>query len=121
MDAKEYIREKIRMFDSLRDNSIYRGKNSCGGVECDDCPMLGASRKCINAVEESVDIVEKWSKEHPIKTILADFLEKHPNAPLDNNGVPRLCPKHLGYEGEYADCHGLHCVECWNRPLEEVE
>ena len=120
MDAKEYMREKTRMFDSLR-YGLIRGVSNCQSVPCSQCPLMRESG-CANHTEEGVDIVEKWSKEHPIKTILTDFLEKYPNATLKEDGIPRFCPHHLGYgkDGE-AHCRNLSCVDCWNRPLYEVE
>lgn len=117
MDAKEYIREKIRMFDSLRDSHNSELRN-CYGVSCSRCHLNRGN--CIDNTEESVDIVEKWSKEHPIKTRLTDFLEKHPNAPTYENGCPEVCCAYIGYERK-PDCIGSNCVDCWNRPLEEVE
>lgn len=122
MDAKEYLKELVRMFDSLREDR-YKGEPSCTGVACEKCPFYKSKIiGCREFFPESVDIVEKWSKEHPAKTMLTDFLEKYPNARLDGNGVPRFCPKDLGYEKDgKAHCRNLHCVDCWNRPLEEVE
>lgn len=117
MEAKKYIREKIRMFDSLRDNSIYRGKHSCDGVPCSDCPMLDASRKCIDGTKESVDIVEKWSKEHPVKTIMDDFLEKYPKVKMDKDGTPVVCAEDLGYKINCFD-NRRDCIKCWDTPME---
>lgn len=67
----------------------------------------------------SEDITEMLQKEHPPKTMLQDFLEKYPNAPLNINGdYPECCPFMLGYKkGDCIKPRGT-CVECWNRPVE---
>ena len=122
MDAVKYFNEKRRMLNSL-------GKNGpgCVGVLCGDCPFSsfdnGMNISCaeieIDYPEEAVAIVEKWSQEHPQKTILQDFLEKYPKAILNNDGTPKeVCPDTLGYEEEQDRCDGK-CVACWNRLLEE--
>lgn len=67
---------------------------------------------------EAIAIVQKWSDEHPVKTILDDFLEKYPKAPVHKNGLPGICPWMIGH-GE-TDCVKVSCEKCWNRPLEEV-
>lgn len=76
--------------------------------------------------EKAISIVEKWSKEHPRKTILQDFLEKYPKAELRYNKFPEICPYSLGYaknsqcvlDMEEQFC-SEECEECWNRPLKE--
>lgn len=117
MDAIKYFEEKKRMLDSLG-----RKSRICSGVNCSDCPFYAFKRGLLcgefefGYPEEAVAIVEKWSQEHPQKTMLMDFLEKYPNAPL-KNGVPRFtCPRHLGYT-DIEDICGGKCVDCWNRPL----
>lgn len=72
--------------------------------------------------EKAISIVEKWSKEHPRKTILQDFLEKYPNALLEMDGTPRICLKELGYptDGYSKGCE-CDCVPCWNRCMETEE
>jgi hypothetical protein len=108
MDAVKYLKERSRMCKSFED--------------CSNCPFRRSgktdfcSRLVGDGFEQAVAIVEKWSKEHPQKTMLQDFLEKYPNAPREGSGEPHICPSHLGYE-EYDDCE-YSCIECWNRPLE---
>ena len=71
--------------------------------------------------EIAVEIVEKWSKEHPQKTILEDFLEKYPNAALNDKGIPySICTRILGYKTIYcSDDDAMEsCIECWNQPME---
>lgn len=66
--------------------------------------------------EERVAFVEQWSKEHPQKTRMQDFLEKFPNALLTGkNETPTACCKHLGY---IQECQQGTCVDCWNQPVD---
>ena len=110
MDAVKFLEEWKRM---------------CDVTECAQC---GAKYYCLYsngnapykmmAHNDFVKTVCDWSESHPRKTRLQDFLEKYPNAPLNNDGFPdSTCPFHLGYEPE--SCDGKHCVECWNKPLGE--
>lgn len=114
MDAVRFFEEKRRMCDSI-------GGDSCTG--CLINMMKGALRCpqfCEKYPERAVDIVETWAKEHPRKTLLQDFLEKYPKAPLEDNGIPLMCPDRLGYlPRDCSDACKVSCMECWNRPLEE--
>lgn len=105
MDAIKYLKEKERMCYKQED--------------CTHCPLKTDDDNTCSILEETnpeeaVEIVEKWSKENPQKTISQDFLEKFPKATLDNNGVPIICAKNVGY----IEVCTLYCKECWNRPLE---
>jgi hypothetical protein len=118
MEAKKYLEEKIRMFDSLRDKC--KGQQNCTGIYCIDCPFFKDTGCIVHSID-SIEIVEKWSQEHPRKTMLMDFLDKHPKALLVNNRTPKgICPYILGYEKEAycTDISGAPCVECWNRDYE---
>lgn len=117
MTAVEYLREKARMT---------KNKNGNCGIHCEDCPLSsrnnGVEELC-NILKEkhpekAVAIVQKWAKEHPRKTMLADLLEKYPNVPMDATGTPdSICPCSLGYEGQ-RNCEEMKCNECWNRTME---
>lgn len=95
----------------------------CKASDCDTCPLSsdnnGTGMAChifIKAYpEQAVKIIEAWVKEHLPKTYLQDFLEKYPNAPMENDNVPCACRTHL-YPGE-ANCG--FCDECWAEPMEE--
>ena len=106
MDAIKYLKEKERMCYKQED--------------CTHCPLkIDDDNTCSileeTNPEEAVEIVEEWSKEHPQKTILLDFLERYPNATLSSKGVPICCALHLGYLDK---CEAI-CSDCWNRPLVE--
>ena len=124
MDAVKNLKEKRRML-----NSLGRKFQRCGGVLCSDCPLSninnGKGLSCSDFEaeypEEVVAMVEKWAAEHPQKTMLQDFLERYPNAPLDKiDGTPIICPYEIGYEERCLDrdCNYIGCVKCWNRPIE---
>ena len=109
MDAVEYLKAKNRM------------TNNCD-MNCEDCPLFslnnGRGIPCremeIKFPENDVRIVEKWAKEHPLKTYAQDFFEKFPNALKDHNGIPTSCKRNI-YGGI---CRG-GCLYCWNSQMEE--
>lgn len=100
---------------------------------CDDCPLSNKNNGSIlcwqlemlcwqlemEHPEKAVASVEQWGKEHPEKTYLSDFLEKHPNAELREDGIPKdICPSDLGFEDIDKKEHCCNrCVECWNQEL----
>lgn len=120
MTALEFLKEKKRMCKSYgmfcAGCKIYRKK---GGCFCEEFIR--------DFPEEAIAIVEKWSKEHPQKTLLPDLLEKYPNVELRYNKFPEICPYSLGYainkncflDTDEQFC-SEECEECWNRTLEEA-
>ena len=112
----------------IAENFLKEWHRMCEHRLCDECPMNELRKKKVfwecqrvvmNAPDEAVAIVQKWSNEHPVKTIKDDFLEKYPNAKLNAiDGTPKACPCNLGYEEE---CIANNCFACWNRPLSEVQ
>lgn len=124
MDAIKFLKEKSRM------------TKKCS-IHCVDCPLASENNttglRCGDLQREYpeivVNIVEKWSAEHPQKTLLQDFLEKYPKALIEDGAFPAACPFQLGYETESekdinAYCESTardSCRRCWNRLLEEVE
>lgn len=109
-----YFKEKIRMLKP-------DGGDPCT-ISCSVCPFSkinnGISVECdlLEAfhIEKAIAIVQKWSDEHPRKSYKDDFLEKFPNACLNEVGQPHICRK-LIYG--YADCTGKSCFECWADPI----
>lgn len=117
--TENYLKEKARMTKS-------KGFIMCQ-IPCKDCPLdynknktkMSCYRLQNTLPAEAIAIVQKWSDEHPAKTILDDFLEKYPKALVHKNGLPGICPWMIGH-GE-TDCVKVSCEKCWNRPLEEVQ
>lgn len=101
-------------------------KRICEAVgSCNKCELLGncpvvtvPSNIDLNKIEA---ILTKWTEEHPERTIMDDFLEKHPKAPKDEDGIPFACAQRCGYtEGCIGNTSRKYCAQCWRRPLEEV-
>ena len=125
MDALKFIEERNRMCDRY-----WQEDGDC----CDGCPLV--YRECNemrNMVDDSgkavgkvVEIVEKWSKEHPRKTRQSVLLEQYPEADLDTHGLVLLCP--MAISAAHRDGNGLcadpdhECGDCrrefW---MQEVE
>ncbi len=89
-----------------------------------ECPL---HRKCSmryvsTHIEEIVSILTKWAAEHPERTRMDDFFEKHPKAQKNKADFPIVCAAHCGYIDECPNDYSLHgCEKCWRQPLEEVE
>lgn len=113
-----YFAEKRRM--------TKRAKNGLCKLGCSNCPLCsinnnkGQSCTAFEMLypEKAIEIVQKWSDEHPRKTYLSEFLKNYPNAPLDDDGAPKgVCPHTLGLT-DIDDCDD-NCVKCWNQPIED--
>lgn len=101
----------------------------CEERTCSKCPLnkLSEVKECtcteytLRFPKKTEEILTKWAEEHPQKTILQDFLEKYPNAPLNESGFPKVCPVGLGFYDSGCPFGGgvVDCEECWNRPMED--
>ena len=110
MDAVEFLRDFRRMCLSYD--------------TCTDCELRCA--EC-SPMEEDFDqekvirVVEKWAKEHPVKTRFSEFLKLCPNASVQEGGCPSLCTQFFDSTVICKDSEG--CVECrkkfWFTPIEE--
>ncbi|MGN1231564.1 MAG: hypothetical protein ACI4TP_06655 [Anaerotignum sp.] len=121
MTALEYFKTKNRMVEATK-------RGNCM-IECNECPLSGNNNgkkmTCsffeIAFPERAISEVQRWAEEHPVKTMMQDFLEKYPNAPTEYDGTPEFCPGSLGYQNNYELCESSDdnkCMKCWNRPLE---
>ena len=116
MDAVEYFKAYARMCDS------FDSKNNITGKPCVGCPLDDIGRGChmndlTNNAEECVAAVEKWAKEHPVKTRQSEFLKMYPNARIDD-GVIFLGPCAIDKSHKCKfDCKKC-CRDYW---LQEVE
>lgn len=92
---------------------------------CFECPRADEPNCNIEEIsdeelENFVNTVEQWSKEHPQRTRFEDLIEKYPNLKLNRSGYPTFCCQALGYCDECL--HGDNgCKDCWNMPVEEDE
>lgn len=124
MDAVEYGKAKERMCQAVKRNML------CS----DTCPLFitnllkntnDEKYDCHSAIskfpEQAVEAVEKWSKEHPVKTYLSVLLEKFPNVKLNNDDIPKtVCPNEL-FNLKEQGCPDIKCINCWNREYKEEE
>lgn len=107
--AANYFAEKRRM-TKLTNIGVCK-------IGCANCPLSeknnGTGRLCVDYEmhypEEAIKIIQKWSDEHPRKTFSDEYLEKYPNAPLYDNGIPKkFCPRDLG-PINVTDCKTTKC------------
>lgn len=121
--TENYMHEKARMTKSV--------VNGVCHIRCTDCPLsrFNNNEKIICSElelfhsETAVQIVQRWSDEHPQKTYLSELLKYFPKVELNNKGLPKwICPHELGLN-EIEDCGGTdnYCAECWNQPIEDGE
>lgn len=105
MDAVEYIKTLKRICEKHR---------TCKGCELHNgCACMSDT---YDSIEEAVDIVEQWSKDHPVKTRQSEFLKQFPNADLtrlqpciiEKDKRPTRCIKYIDEVG-----HCL-CDDCRN-------
>ena len=99
MDAVEYVKQRERMCDYY--------------VNCGDCPA-GYCGRCasLNEIPNLVPIVEKWAKEHPVKTRQSEFLKMWPDAEIGDDGFPSIAPCQLYKDMEEKDEDGVCCKNC---------
>ena len=85
MDAVEYVKQRERMCDYY--------------IDCDDCPA-GNYEGCssLDEIPNLVPIVEKWAKEHSVKTRQSEFLKMWPDAEISDDGLPAVAPCQLNIE-----------------------
>lgn len=112
MDVVEFIRERNRMCKHFR---------GCAGCPADG--MICSTIWEMNDAERLVQIVEEWSAAHPVKTRQSVFLEQWPEARVDKNGIPCICPAAIT-ENQRDECANPmeNCNKCrrefW---MQEVE
>ena len=91
MDAVEFIKQVRRM-------GKQKGEAICFKLEEKDT--------------EIVEKVEKWAKEHPVKTRQSEFLKKWPDAEIGDDGLPSIAPCQLYKDVEEKDENGVCCKNC---------
>lgn len=107
MDAAKFLKEQSRICRSY--------------AVCNTCPLNGNLCSAIaddSNIDEKIAIVEKWSKEHPVKTRLSEIQKIFPKIVVRDKDLPIVCPSHLDAEWDCIE----NCEECkikyW---LEEIE
>ena len=113
MDAVEFLKQFNRMCKAYNDDG------------CKECSAYKyrCGEEFDEQEEDGVSIVEKWAKEHPVKTRQSEFLKSWPEVTVDKHGVCNLepcnlCPSMLNSDG----CSMSNCDKCrrdfW---LKEIE
>lgn len=108
-------------------------------IDCGNCPLsslknnIGVSCSNLEMVypDKAVEIVQRWSNEHPQKTLLTEFLKSYPKTKLNSDGFPsNIVPCNLGLIERKDICKnrclyyydkGHPCYDCWNTPKENEE
>lgn len=94
-------------------------------ANCFHCPLYDSCCDVDYPIENFPDnadeIVDKWVKEHPVKTYINDFMSKFPHlTKLDYDFKPTIysyfCRNHL-YGGNFK-CDN-NCEACWNEEVKE--
>lgn len=103
----------------------------CYGACSDNCPFYKDGELTCPSnreiTQEDVDIVQKWSDEHPApkgKTYADYIFDVLPNIGTIEPGLPAGCRKVM-FEGKSADYPsycieanpGLGCFDCWNEEI----
>lgn len=120
MKAVDYLKAKGRMTEG----------RCATNYECSKCPFNhknnGKEVSCTSIEkrhpELAVEIVEKWAKEHPIKTYLTVLLEKLPDTKISGeSGTPEdFCPHSVfKIKKDFDYCNTNTCKDCWNREYKE--
>lgn len=131
--TKNYLVEKKRMTKS--------NKYICT-IDCNDCPLSGLNNginiSCssleMDYPDKAVEIVQRWSNEHPQKTLLTEFLKHYPDVEMSSDGFPDyILPCILGLVEKKDICKNRcfyfydkdkgcrPCYDCWNTLVEESE
>ena len=100
MDAVEYVKQRERMCEHY--------------VHCGDCPV-GDYQGCasLHEIPNLVPIVEKWAKEHPVKTRQSEFLKMWPDAEIGDDRLPSVAPCQL----DVRLIHGESKKDCRHREV----
>lgn len=112
MDAVKFLKEAIRMCES---------STGCTGCVLEQenaimpCNCLTTSMET-EEPDKLVAIIEKWSKEHPIKTRQDKFLEQYPDTLVDAQGIININPCMIKKQkfNQTKDCSNFNisCEEC---------
>lgn len=126
------------------ENYLSERGRMCKRTKCSECPLgpnLNGTNKFCPAFEEcyaskAIDIIQKWSNEHPQKTLLTEFLKHYPDVEMSSDGFPDyilpcilglvekkdICKNRCFYFYFYDKDKGCRpCYDCWNTLVEESE
>lgn len=108
----DFLREWKRMCDGT---ICHR----CGIGEANDSVTMSCRRYVMTYPEDAIDIVQKWSDEHPVMTWAGKLRELLPNfTGMPHNYCPSLFFGNHAPSGR-GDCNDIACVDCWNGEYKE--
>ena len=128
MTNEEYKKELTRYWDSIRDAKLRIGDaTGCVGVKCDDCIFEGVcetftTNVSLACAKEAVELVEQWSKEHPIKTngqVAKELLEEKFGIKFIDFCSCKMIDCDQG-NGEYENCDDCIYRHFWEQEYKEV-
>ena len=118
MDAVEFLKTLCRMCN-------------CECRKCEFWKRLSGFETCTvwrkTRPDEAVAIVEKWAKEHPVKTRQSVFLEQYPETRIGDDGVLQInpCSISASHRNARGNCATMsrECPDCrrefWMQEVEE--
>lgn len=118
MDAVEFLKQFNRMCEAYDEDGFCK---NCPAYEYNCCANFNGQENDV------VQIVEQWTKEHPVKTRQSEFLKMYPDTEMLESGCLNICPTLLSkeYRNEEAnECNqpDFNCGKCkrdfW---LKEIE
>lgn len=120
MDAVKFFEEYARMLKTIR-----KGITITNMYIVTECVMPGQESVSteISATKDEIEKIIDWSKNHPKKTRLQDFLEKYPKATFgtidtEDSSYPDACCAFLGYCDCVSNGNKEDCKKCWNEPVD---
>ena len=98
MDAVEFLKALGRL---------------CNNYSCEDnCPLIDScDDESDDGYVRKVQIVEKWAKEHPVKTRQDEFLKQWPDAEIGDDGLLSIAPCQLNLELIHGESQ-KYCGAC---------
>lgn len=97
----------------------------CADSECASCALdhpLGCITGMFAHPDKAIETVQAYADTNK-PSFLDRFKKEHPNAPMDEDGAPMMCPYSLGYFAQRSlGCEAANgnCTDCWNLPLKAI-
>lgn len=95
-------------------------RDKCPFGICENGEGLGCDVFVQKFPMTAVEVVQRWSDEHSVKTRIDDLKERFPNVSLGGEGIPCFSPSVLGYCGDCDRCRNWensYTRNCWDEPL----
>lgn len=106
MSEVSILKDYARMCNTLIKNCEQCGLN--GGLHYDGCQEY-----MLENPEKAVEIITKWTKEHPIKTRQSEMLKMFPMTRLNDEGIIDIDPCDVNTSlAQDSQCRNLDCRTC---------